>query len=85
MCKLTMYSTACRANEGPKICAYILWSQIITVDTSSIWRKLHETPYNFLILLFFLPASHFRPQFTNKETLELQLKSEQFSQEKIQK
>lgn len=22
----SLYSTACRANEGPKICAYILWS-----------------------------------------------------------
>jgi hypothetical protein len=62
-----MYSTASNANKGPKCCTYILRSQTITVDTSSIRRKLHKTPNNFLNLLFFLSASHFQPP---KKTLE---------------
>lgn len=33
--------------------------QAVTVDASSVRRKLHETSYNFLISLFFLSTTHF--------------------------
>ena len=46
--------------------------QTVTVDASSIRRKLHETSDDFLVPLFFLSACHFAKQshLGTRETLE---------------
>ena len=58
-----MCSTAIGTNEGPEICAHILWSQIVAVDAPLVGGQLEQPPYDPLVLLVLLhPARHRPPQ-----------------------
>lgn len=53
-----MYSAACHAYKGPKVCTHILGTQAIAVDAFSIGRELEKASYYLLVPLFFSPATH---------------------------
>lgn len=53
-----MYSAACHADKGPKVCAHILGTQAIAVDAFAIGRELEKPSYYLLVPLFFSPATH---------------------------
>jgi hypothetical protein len=43
MRELPMCSTAIGTNEGPEICADILWSQVVAVDAALVGAQHYKT------------------------------------------
>lgn len=54
MCELPMSSAAIGTNEGPEICADILWSQVVAVDAALVGGQLEQAPYDPLVPLVLL-------------------------------
>ena len=63
-----MCSTAIGTNEGPEICAHILWSQIVAVDAPLVGGQLEQTAYDPLVLLVLLHPARHRPPQTLRES-----------------
>lgn len=61
MRELSVCSTAIGTNEGPEICAYILWSQIVAVDAPLVCGQLEQPAYYPLVLLVLLHPARHRP------------------------
>jgi len=70
MCELPMSSAAIGTNEGPEICADILWSQVVAVDAALVGGQLEQAPYDPLVPLVLLdPAPHRRRIAPRLQTL----------------
>lgn len=61
-----MYSATSCTDECPKICAHILWSQALAVNTSAIIGQLEKAANNSLVFLILLSIRHLKLKTPNQ-------------------